>query len=259
MLRLITCEFWKLKRRKLFQAAFLTTFLMPLFYSIILSEGNLDNMMSVVREENGFMILIPLSVVLAANLFFEEHDYDTLKNLMCIPVSKNRLALAKFLVLLLFDVGYMVFGYGTAILLTALMGAPLTGWELQLFLTLGTGVLLWAAAMPCVFLVVWCNKSYIISVIIAFAYTIFNYILHINDRFVMVPLGLNAATFLPVPVIFRWMYQFHSMDEAGEIMRSFYHRFSPYFVSTPAVFGILLGEAAVFMVLMMKVYRKQSV
>ena len=26
------------------------------------------------------MLLIPLTVVLAANLFFEEHDYDTLKN-----------------------------------------------------------------------------------------------------------------------------------------------------------------------------------
>ena len=111
--------------------------------------------------------------------------------------------------------------------------------------------------MPCIFLVVWCNKSYIISLIIAFAYTVLNYILHINDRFVMVPLGLNAATFLPVPVIFRWIYQFHSID--GEIMREFYHRFSPYFISTPAVFGILIGEAAVFMLLMMKVYQKQNV
>lgn len=259
LLRLIICEIWKLKRRKLFQAAFLTTFIMPLCYTIILSDTNLDNMMSVVREENGFLILMPLSVVLAANLFFEEHDYDTLKNLMCIPVSKNRLALAKFAVILLFDVGYMFAGYGIAFLLTALTGTSLNGWGLQFFLTIGTGVLLFAAAMPCIFLVVWCNKSYIISVIIAFAYTVFNYILRINDSFMMVPLGFNVATFLPVPVIFRWIYQFHSLEGAGEIARNFYHRFSPYFVSTPAVFGILLGEGLIFMMLMMKVYRKQSV
>ena len=259
MLDLVKCEFWKLKRRRLFQAAFLTTFIIPLLYTLILSDANLDNMMSVVREENGFLILMPLSVVLAANLFFEEHDHDTLKNLMCIPVSKNRLALAKFAVIFLFDVGYMFVGYGTAILLSVLTGVPLGGLVLQLFLTLGTGALLFAAAMPCIFLVVWCNKSYIISVIIAFAYTVFNYILRINDSFMMVPLGLNVATFLPVPVIFRWLYQFHSLEDAGEIMREFYHRFSPYFVSTPAVFGILFGEGVVFMVLMMKVYRKQSV
>ena len=136
MLRLITCEFWKIKRRKLFQAAFLTTFIVPLLYAMILSDTDLDVMMSVVREENGFLILIPLSVILAANLFFEEHDHDTLKNLMCIPVSKKRLALAKFVVILLFDVGYMLAGYGIAILLTAVAGVPLTGWGLQLFLTL---------------------------------------------------------------------------------------------------------------------------
>lgn len=259
MLKLIICEFWKLKRRRLFQAAFLTTFIMPLFYAMLLSNADLDNMMSVVREENGFLILIPLSVVIAANLFFEEHDYDTLKNLMCVPVTKSRLALAKFIVLLLFDVAYELAGYGITILLTAVSGTSLKGWTLQFFLTFCTGILLWAAAMPCIFLVIWCNKSYIISVIIAFAYTALGYILHISDTFLWVPLGLNIATFLPVPIIFRWLYQFHSLEGAGQIMTEFYNQFSPYFVSTPAVFAILIMEAVVFMVLMMKVYQKQGV
>ena len=79
MLRLIQCEFLKLKRKRLFQAAFLTTFIMPVLYSLLLSDSSFDDLMSVIREENGFLLLIPLTVVLAANLFFEEHDYDTLK------------------------------------------------------------------------------------------------------------------------------------------------------------------------------------
>lgn len=70
MLDLIICEFQKLKRKKLFQAAFSTTFIVPALYALILSSPDLDNMMSVIREENGFMILIPLLVVLAANLLF---------------------------------------------------------------------------------------------------------------------------------------------------------------------------------------------
>ena len=261
MLKLVICEFGKLKRKKMFEIAFLTTFIIPLFYCIILSDKslNMDNMASVVREDNGFLLLIPLSVVLAANLFFEEHDYDTLKNLMCIPVTKGRLALAKLLVLLIFDVGYELAGFIAACLLCMLKGKALERAGMELFLTGGTAVLLWAAAMPCILLVVWCNKSYIISVIIAFAYALLGYLLHISDRFIMVPLGGNIATFLPVPVIFRWLYQYHLTENAGGEFLEFYNRFRPYFVPTPAAFGILLAEAAVCTAVLIKVYQKQSI
>lgn len=258
MLNLIRCEIWKLKQKRMFQLALLTAFVLPLLYSLILTGSDLDDRMSVVREENGFLVLIPLSVVVAANLFFEEHDCDTLKNLLCVPVSKGRLAAAKLCILLIFDVVYELAGYGLTLLLAALAGLPLAGWPAQLALTLSTGVLLWAAAMPCLLLVVWCNKSYIISVIIAFTYTTLNYILHISDSFVMVPLGLNAATFLPVPMIFRWLYRYHSPEGAGELL-AFYERFSPYFVSTPVVFAVLMAEAAVCALLLIRVYRRQSV
>lgn len=259
MLRLVVCEFGKLKRRKLFQIAFLTTFLMPVMYSLLLRNGEMDDMMSVVREENGFLILMPLSVVIAASLFFQEHDYDTLKNLMCIPVTKMRLTAAKLLVVLLFNVGYELTGYGVGILLTVLWGRTPERWGMQLMLTLGTGILLWAAAMPCIVLVVWCNQSYIISVIIAFAYTTLNYLLHISEKFTRVPLGLNISTFLPIPMIFRWLYQYHSMEGAGGEMLEFYQRFSPWFVPTPVVFGVLLGEAAICGALTAGIYRKQRV
>lgn len=258
MLKLIICEVAKSKRKKLFRAAFLTTFIMPLMYSLILKSADLDDMMSVVREDTGFLILIPLLVIIAANLFFEEHDYDTLKNLLCIPVKKSRLAATKLLVLALFAVGYQLAGYGISILMAVISGVSLNGWWLQLWITFASGILIWSAAMPCILLVVWCNKSYIISVIIAFAYMSLGYIMHINERFLMVPLGFNLATFLPVPVIFRWVYQFHSIEGAGETMLAFYHRFSPYFVSTPMVFAIMLAEAAVCSVLIAKVYNKQQ-
>lgn len=242
----------------MFQAAFLTTFIMPLLYTLILKEWTLDDVMSISRIDNGFLVLIPLSVVVAASLFFEEHDYDTLKNLMCVPVSRSRLAAAKMFVLLIFDVGYELAGYAVGILMAVLTGVPLDDWALQLFLNFCTGIFVWAAVMPCLVLVVWFNKSYIISVIIAFAYGILGYIMSINDTFLRVPLGLNVTTFLPVPMIFRWLYQYHSIEGAGEIMREFYNGFKPYFVSTPVLAAILLSEAAVCMALLMRVYRKQD-
>lgn len=259
MLRLILCEFRKLKRRKLFRATFLTTFVMPVFYALLLKGGPLDDMMSVVREENGFMLMLPLSVIVAANLFFQEYDCDTLKNILSIPVSKGRLAIAKIFVLLIFDISYILAGSAVGILISAVCGAPLDGWELQLLITLGCGILLWAAAMPCLLVVVWCNKSYIISVIIAFAYMVIGYLMHISDKIVMVPLGPNIQTFLPVPVIFRWLYQYHATDSMGEELLAFYTRFQPYFISTPVVFAIMLGEAIVCMGLMARIYQRQKI
>ena len=258
MLNMIVCEFGKLKRKKLFRIAFLTTFVMPLLYFLILDDTTLENMMSVVKTDNAFLLLIPFSVVLAANLFFEEHDCDTLKNLMCIPVTKGRLTLAKLFVILIFDIGYELAGGISAVLLTAISGESLEGLWLEIFLAAGSGILIWAAAMPCILFVVWCNRSYIISVIIAFAYTVINYILHVNDSFIMVPIGFNIPT-LPVPMISRWLYQYHSLEDAGQETIDFYNRFRPYFVSTPVIFAVLLGEAAVCVMLMIKVYRKQSV
>lgn len=259
LLKLILCEFRKLKRKKLFSIAFLTTFIMPLLYSFLLKNEDFDDLISVVTEENGFLLLIPLTVVTAANLFFEEHDHDTLKNLMCIPVSKSRLAAAKLLVLLLFDIAYELAGFGTAVFLSFLSGIPAARLGLQLYLVFCDGILLWAAATPCILLVVWCNRSYIISVVIAFAYTVMGYILHISDTVLRVPLGLNIATALPVPMIFRWLYQFHSVGEGEVALQNFYEELSPYFVPTPVVFAILLTEGMVCTALLMRVYQKQTI
>ena len=230
---------------------------MPVLYSMLLKDWDLDDMMAVVREDNGFLLLIPLSVVAAANLFFEEQDHDTLKNLMCIPVSKTQLAIAKIFILLLFDLGYMLAGYAVAMLMAIISGVSPDRWGLQLFLTVCTGILLWAAAMPCLLLVVWCNKSYIISVIIAFAYTVLGYILHISDAVVMMPLGLNVPTFLPIPMIFRWLYQYHDMEGAGGELLAFYQRFQPYFVPTPVVFAIVLAEAVACIAVLVRFYQRQ--
>ena len=71
------------------------------------------------------MLLIPLTVVLAANLFFEEHDYDTLKNLMCVPVTKGRLTMAKLFVLLIFDIAYEAAGYMIAAAMSVISGIRL--------------------------------------------------------------------------------------------------------------------------------------
>ncbi len=259
MHNLLFSEFRKLKRKKFIFFAVLSAFVFPVLGSALVVEcsgTNFADMISFVHEGSGFLLLMPLLVILAANLFFSEQDNDTLKNLLCIPVSKERLVLVKLLVLLIFSVIFQIVGFAVNAGISVLYHIPLTDFNLQFALTAATGILLWAAALPCVVLVVWFNKSYILSVIIVFFYTLLNYVMHFSDAILMQPLGLNAGTLMPIPMIFRWLYQFYT--PTGEIQTAFYNRFSLYFASTTACFAVLLIEAAVCACLMIRVYRRRE-
>jgi len=256
LLKLVQCEFLKLKRKRLVKAACATAFILPVANALLLSYRDFADIMSVVREESGFLILIPLLVITAAHLFFEEHDNDTLKNIICIPVSKSRLAAAKISALFIFSVLYELAGFLIGFLIAVFQGVPLTGFRLEFLLTLATGAFITVAALPCVILVVWCNRSYIICVIIAFFYTLLNYALHFSDAVMMQPVGLNITTFLPVPIIFRWLYQYKV--PSGKVMAEFYARLSPYFMSVPMCFAVMTAETLVCTALIINVYNRQE-
>ena len=71
---------------------------------------------------------------------------------MCVPVTKGRLTMAKLFVLLIFDIAYEAAGYMIAAAMSVISGIRLEEAGQQLILTLATGVLLWAASMPCIFI-----------------------------------------------------------------------------------------------------------
>lgn len=116
--------------------------------------------------------------------------------------------------------------------------------------------MMWAGALPCVLLVVLLNRSYIISVIITFFYTAVNYIFGTNGYFIMQPFGFNPGTLLPGPLTFRWFFQY--LDTSGAQMTELMERISPYFVTTPQAFLVVILESAVFLTLIALVYKRQS-
>lgn len=260
MRNLILCEFKKLKRKKIFSLALLASFIFPILGSALVSgvsNVNFSDMISFVREDSGFLLLMPLLVILASSLFFSEHDNDTLKNLLCIPVSKNRLVLAKLLVLLIFSTAFQIVGFTICAVITSMHHIPLVNLPFEFVLTAATGILLWAAALPCIVFVVWFNKSYVLSVIIVFFYTLLNYAMHLSNTILTQPLGFNVGTFMPIPIIFRWLYQFST--PVGKIQTEFYNHFSQHFVSTPVCFCILLMEAAFCIFLMIRIYEHREI
>lgn len=264
MLKLIYCEFVKLRRKPLFFVSSFLSILIPFGVSFLPSDAEtgaqaMEEMMASLIQLSAYFLLIPVVIVLAANLLFEEQDNDTLKNLLTIPVDKARLAIAKMLVLLIFSLLFMTAG--------GLLGAGLVtlqGWEPEgfwplFFVSLGESMIMWAGALPCVLLVAAFNKSYIVSVIITFFYTIVNYLLSITEAFATQPFGLNPGTLLPGPLCFRWYFQFFDHSHPGAEEAALLERISPYFLNHGQAFGVAAVEAVFFLTLIAVVYKRQDV
>ena len=186
MLRLMECEFLKLKRRPLVFISLVLSVFMPLAYVFFLSDVNTDvdavnGVMSSLFQLSAYLLLMPLLVILASSLLFQELDHDTLKNLAAVPVDRTKLVLSKMLVLLLFAVGFMAAGGLVNLAVLLVQGWEPVGFWTLFWVGLEEGVIMWAGALPCILLVVLLNKNYIVSVVITFFYTIVNYIFSMND------------------------------------------------------------------------------
>lgn len=263
MLKLIRCEFLKLRRKPLIFVSVVLSALIPLAYALLLahpqSSGEaVEGIMSCLFQVSAYLLLMPLLVILAANLLFEEQDNDTLKNLLTVPVSKSALATAKMLVLLIFSLAFMAAGGLISLVLLLIQGWEPAGFLTLFLVGLGESILMWAGALPCILLVTALNKSYIISVIITFFYTIANYLLAVNDRFLTQPFGLNPGTMLAGPLSFRWIYQYYDLTNPGPELAALLERIRPYFVSSIQAFGVTALEGALFLSLIALVYKHQK-
>ena len=266
LLKLLRCEFAKLKRKPLFFAAAAISALIPLGCALFLPEMQefssgaeaVDRLMSTLFQLSAYLLLMPAIVVLASNLLFEEQDNDTLKNLLTIPVSKPALALAKMTLLFLFAIAFMAVGGLVNLAIVLASGLEPVGFWKLFFVGIGQGILMWTGALPCVLLVVLLNRSYIISVIITFFYTVINYIFGINDYFIMQPFGFNPGTLLPGSLAFRWFYQYFDASNPTAQMTELMEQISPYFVTTSQVFLVIVLESVAFLTLIALVYKHQS-
>ena len=253
-----------MKRKPLVFVSMLLSALLPLGYAFFLADATTDvdatnNLMAGLFQLSAYLLLMPLLVILASNLLFEELDNDTLKNLVTIPVDRTKLVISKMLVLLLFAIGFMAVGAVVNLAVLLFQGwNPVGFWKL-FQVGIGEGVIMWVGALPCILVVVLLDKNYIVSVVITFFYTILNYLLTNNDAFLTQPFGLNAGTLLPGPLAFRWTFQFYDYSSVSEELAGLLERISPYFLNDIQVFGVAFAEAAVFLALIAIVYRRREI
>lgn len=261
MLKLIKCEFYKFKRRSLFVLAALVALVFPVvmtaLYWNIPTQVNYDNLFSGIVDYGDFLLLLPILVVIATSLFFTETDNDTLKNLTTIPISKSKIVVAKIGVMAIISVAYTLLGFFASVLCSKILGIAMENMAQKFVLSIGLGIMLLAAALPCVALVVWFNKSDLISIVITLFYTIINYVIHVTDIGMLTPVGVNIGTILPIPVINRWIYQFY--DEGNGAAAEFYNTMRPYFVPTHICVCIIALFLFVSIYAIIKIYNRREI
>lgn len=261
MLDLIICEFYKFKRRPLFVLSTLFAMVFPVvmtaLYWNIPTQVNYDNLFSGIVDYGDFLLLLPILVVIATSLFFVEQDNDTLKNLVTIPVGKGKIVMAKIGAMAIISIIYTSIGFITSVLCSKILGIAMENMVQKLILSIALGLMLLAAALPCVALVVWFNKSDLISIIITLFYTIINYVVHVTDMGMLTPVGINAGTILPIPLINRWIYQFY--DEGNGAAAEFYNTMRPYFVSTHVCVCIIALLVFVSVYAIIRIYKNREI
>ncbi|MDD3571053.1 MAG: ABC transporter permease [Lachnospiraceae bacterium] len=257
---LILCEFQKFKRRRLFLLATLAAFVFPaltaLMYWNTPGGQDYDNLFSGVVDPGDYLLLLPVLVVLSTTLFFTEQDSDTLKNLITIPISKGKLVLAKISVMAVISVVYSLAGFLASAVCAKLLGIAFINIEQKFIISLLLGLMMLAAALPCLVLVVWFNKNNLISIVITLFYTIINYVFHLTDLGMKVSVGFNIGTILPIPLIQKWIFQFYSPGTGASAV--FYESMRPYFVSTPVCIGILTMMSVISTALMIRIYNRRE-
>ena len=182
MLKLVICEFLKLKRKKFIWLVVFSAFLFPVPLTALMTmpqtAGQYDSKIDIFNDYFQFVmgygveLLLPCVIgVMAAMLFFMERDNDTFKNLRTIPVTSTQMILAKIIVLFFFGSIFSL----TSALISILCGgmiAEVNSIAYRLFFALEMGIFITAGTLPLVVLVVFFSKNYVFSVLLCVFYSV---------------------------------------------------------------------------------------
>ncbi|WP_258880034.1 ABC transporter permease [Clostridium estertheticum] len=252
MLDLIICEFAKIRRQRFILFSMLAACLFPVPLTVLVAKDRLDfeQLFRLVVMFGHFLLLPCVLGVVASILFFMERDSDMLKNLITIPVNKTKLVIAKLTVLLIVAVLYSIAGLGATIIGGLIVGT-VKGIVFKLGLSVVLGIMFFVSVLPVVIFIVYFNKSYILSTIIAFFYSFLNFSIALN--IIGFAHNIVLITVLPASVIMRWWMSFWSgLTAENAIIRK------PYMLSTPVCAGILFLIAVISILLISIIYKKQE-
>ncbi len=210
MLKLISCELVKLKRKRFISFVIFSSFLFPPPVALMMLTPRMMARYDTKAElfddfyqfvlGYGVELFLPCVIgVIAAMLFFMERDNDTFKNLRTIPVTSTQMILAKIIVLFLFGLLYCLSTAAAAIVCGSLI-AEVGGLGYKLWMAMEMGIFVTAGTLPLVVLVVFFSKTYIFSVLLCIFYSVLS--LTVESCFGVLPKFL--CWLLPIPLTTLW-------------------------------------------------------
>ena len=223
MLKLVYCEFLKLKRRKFILLTIIAAALFPIPMTMFAAKSNLGfNWLYLNIGVYGYFLLLPTVLgVLGAILFFSEKNNGTQKNIDIIPISTAALIVAKVLTLLIFAIIYSLATNGATLIGGIVIGS-IDRIFYRLFIGLIIGALVAVSVLPIVAVECLSKKVYIFSIIISFVYAI--------ASFAIVFAMANILS--PLSAVFRWALPHMTTGPT--------YGLDDWFLSTPACVGVLI-------------------
>lgn len=126
LLKLVSIEFCKLRRKKQIWLMLLSAWIMPFFaflYFGYLGQKDIDPAAFYKWSSYNYTLFIILPFVLglfATMLMHDENRYDMLKQLWIVPVSKMGLLFSKFFVVLIYGICFMLLNVFASVLFSVL-------------------------------------------------------------------------------------------------------------------------------------------
>lgn len=254
MLKLVKCEFLKLKRKKFIFLVVFTALLFPLPFTVLVLGGNVGDMSAFdgIYEMLlciGEPVMLPCVLgIIAAMLFFMERDNGTLKNLRTVPIPMWKIATAKIIVLYILG---LIFSIVT--MLSSMAGGLIAGSDLgniadKTWISIMTALLYTTSILPVVIAIVGFSRSYIFSIILTVFYTMFSFMLGFSGFFTSDdPVMKLLTNIIPAPIIYRWQASMLIEETTNA-----YVTWKPYFLSpwivmlTVFVIGVLSYLAIIY-------------
>ena len=212
MLKLIQIEFLKLRRRKFIWLMLLASFCMPVFalyFFYRMGENCIDSIQFYKWTAFSYTPWIILPVVLGilcTMLIYDENQYDMLKQLWIVPVSKMGYFFSKFFVVLIYSVLFMIITAVVSIMFGVLSGYIVFDWESSLYLLkkcFGIGIIAAFSILPILAIAV-SQKGYILPVCITLVYTFLGFILLMINMYLHPLSSMTVIVMHDIPgIVFR--------------------------------------------------------
>ena len=260
MLKLVICEFAKLRRKKFILLVILSAFLFPIPLTIMMttpqmaerydSDAEVFNACFQFIMGYGVELLMPCVIgIIAAMLFFMERDNDTFKNLRTIPVTSTQMIFAKVIVLLSMGIVFSLSSAFAAVLCGGLV-SEVNGVGYKFFVALQMGIFVMAGTLPLIVLVVFFSKTYIFSILLCVFYSVLS--LTAESCFGVLPKAI--CWLMPLPLATLWSAG--DMERHGVIeVRGAVRDLMPTTFQTAVILGIW---AAVSVIVIDYLYKKRG-